>query len=328
MKKLLLSTIAIIAIALTGLKAQNSIWSFPPYFSKFNPGMQPPQPLPAPDFGQPTPFHYAGLPAEYSHNAMQDKDGNLLFFIVDGIIYDKNGYYMTTMDVWSGSGEILIVPDPTDCHLYHIFYDGIAHVNLTSHPFYFLLDMNNPTGSNSVSLANFPGIVNGGNSFVKNWYNQYAASQLRADGSRYVFINKYDMVHIFKIDASGLSLITTYANANPNFPSNYSSSNANRSEMEVIEVISPITGSPAYRLAFSYPSSNVSLGIKSNTVLNADIDFSTGNVISGSEEFTEYTYYNNEEAHVHGLEFSQDGIYYTFFTNLPLHTTQLLTSIQ
>ncbi|MBL1233202.1 MAG: T9SS type A sorting domain-containing protein [Flavobacteriales bacterium] len=307
MKKLLLSTIAIIAIALTGLQAQNSIWSFPPYFAKFNPGMQPPQPFPAPDFGQPTPVHYAGLPAEYSHNAMQDKDGNLLFFIVDGIIYDKNGYYMTTMDVWSGSGEILIVPDPTDCHLYHIFYDGIAHVNLTSHPFYFLLDMNNPTGSSSVSLANFPGIVNGGNSFVKNWYNQYAASQLRADGSRYVFINKYDMVHIFKIDASGLSLITTYANANPNFPSNYSSSNANRSEMEVIEVISPITGSPAYRLALSYPSSNVSLGIKSNTVLNADIDFSTGNVISGSEEFTEYTYYNNEEAHVHGLEFSQDG---------------------
>ena len=197
------------------------------------------------------------------------------------------------MDVWSGSGEILIVPDPIDCHLYHIFYDGIAHVNLTSHPFYFLLDMNNPTGSNSVSLANFPGIVNGGNSFVKNWYNQYAASQLRTDGSRYVFINKYDMVHIFKIDASGLSLITTYANSNPNFPSNYSSSNANRSEMEVIEVISPITSSPAYRIAYSSASNNQTQGVYSNLVINADLDYTTASVILGSEEYTDCLLYTS-----------------------------------
>ena len=308
-KKLLLSTIAIITIALTGLQAQNATWSLPPNYVDFS--FPPPQikPLPAPDFGQPTPFHYAGLPAEYSHNAMQDKDGNLLFFIVDGIVYDKDGYYMTTMDASTGSGEILIVPDPIDCHIYHIFYDGNLGMtmNLTSNPYYFMLDLNNPSGSISISLANFPGIVNGGNSFVKNMYNQYAASKLRPDNSRLVFVNKFSTVHIFKIDASGLSLLSTYEK-NPSFPlGGWKPDDGNRSEMEVIEVISPITSSPAYRIAYSSASNNQTQGVYSNLVINADLDYTTASVILGSEEYTEYLFLNNEEPFVHGLEFSEDG---------------------
>jgi len=303
-KSLLLFALSFL-ISMVGLQAQNNVWSLPTDYVKWVNGSPFKFSLPIPP--SPSPVDYQGQAAEYSHNAMQDIDGNLLFFIVDGIIYDKDGYYMTLMDYWSGSGEILIVPDPTDCHLYHIFYDGVAHVNLTSHPFYFLLDINNPSGSFPVSLANFPGIVNGGNSFVKNMYNQYAASKLRPDNSRLVFINKFSFVHIFKIDASGLSLLSTYEK-NPSFPlGGWNPSDRNRSEMEVIEVISPITSSLAYRIAYSSTSYNSSLGAYGSLVINADLDFTTGTVISGSEEYTEYLFLNNEEPFVHGLEFSEDG---------------------
>ena len=114
MKKIaFLFILSLLIVTQVTAQTQNSIVSLPPNFIQFSSTPpyfpSPPIPLPAPDFGLPTPFNYAGLPAEYSHNAMQDKDGNLLFFIVDGIIYDKDGYYMTTMDASTGSGEILIV---------------------------------------------------------------------------------------------------------------------------------------------------------------------------------------------------------------------------
>ncbi len=38
------------------------------------------------------PNRYHGNPAECVSNAMQDANGDLLFFIVDGMIYDKEGY--------------------------------------------------------------------------------------------------------------------------------------------------------------------------------------------------------------------------------------------
>lgn len=63
-----------------GLSAQtqNGVWSLTPNYSKVTTNnVLPPVPLP-------TANDYAGDEATNVSNAMQDADGNLLFFIVDG----------------------------------------------------------------------------------------------------------------------------------------------------------------------------------------------------------------------------------------------------
>ncbi len=80
-------------VGVLALKAQNHIWSLPGQSLKFPLGTGFPQlqPLPIPLIS-PWPEYYQGQQANYSHNAMQDAQGNLLFFIVDDKLYDKDGY--------------------------------------------------------------------------------------------------------------------------------------------------------------------------------------------------------------------------------------------
>jgi len=71
-------------------QSQNSIVSLPPNFVQYSqlPPFSPSQPLPLPSpGGQSGPFtpNYAGQISQFTHAAMQDKDGGVLFFIVDGI---------------------------------------------------------------------------------------------------------------------------------------------------------------------------------------------------------------------------------------------------
>ena len=49
------------------------------------------------------PSGYDGRAAEHAHNAMHDANGDLLFFIIDGYIFDKNGYLMS--DEMQGLGD-------------------------------------------------------------------------------------------------------------------------------------------------------------------------------------------------------------------------------
>ena len=105
MKKLIL-TFAHLLI-LTSLFAQpltqNTIWSLPPNYiehTQFGPVSQP-LPIPTDAFSPGSGFPndpndlsdgYDGQISEYSHNAMQDASGNILFFIVDDKVYNKDGY--------------------------------------------------------------------------------------------------------------------------------------------------------------------------------------------------------------------------------------------
>ncbi|MBW6482175.1 MAG: hypothetical protein K0B10_03855 [Vicingaceae bacterium] len=99
MKKLIL--IFAHLLILTSLFAQqNAIWSLPPNYAKFPIiGFPTLLPLPTQPFGSLNPANglpnYYGQQAGYTtHHAMQDQNGDLLFFIVDEIIYDKNGMGM------------------------------------------------------------------------------------------------------------------------------------------------------------------------------------------------------------------------------------------
>ena len=70
-------------------QTQNDFWSLPPNYYVNSSGSYlslPTGPVPGQD--------YQGQAAMHSHNAMQDANGNLLFFVIDGYVYDKDGYLM------------------------------------------------------------------------------------------------------------------------------------------------------------------------------------------------------------------------------------------
>ena len=78
--------------------------------------------------GLPLGHDYNGAPAQYAQNAQYDEHGKLLFFVVDGNIYDHEGYRMADNDqnanctdcLMRGISEISIVLVPGTCDRYYI----------------------------------------------------------------------------------------------------------------------------------------------------------------------------------------------------------------
>ncbi len=76
----------------------------------------------------PTGQDYNGATAQYAQNAQYDENGELLFFIVDGKIYDHAGYLMADNDatpnctdcLMKGIQEVSIVLVPGTCDKYYI----------------------------------------------------------------------------------------------------------------------------------------------------------------------------------------------------------------
>ncbi len=64
---------------------QSQMWSAPPYKISF------PAATAAPLPSSTNALEYQGQASDYTNNVMHDGNGNLLFFIVDGSVYDKNG---------------------------------------------------------------------------------------------------------------------------------------------------------------------------------------------------------------------------------------------
>lgn len=111
-------------------QTQNSIWSLPPNYYDFQ---NQPQSLPT----QPG-FNVVGLNyhpsnnnntiSEHSHAAMQDANGDLSFFVVDGVVYNKEGFYIGEFENQlinmyggaKGNAEVLIIPNPDNCQQYYI----------------------------------------------------------------------------------------------------------------------------------------------------------------------------------------------------------------
>lgn len=131
---------------------QNSLWTAPELFLNFNEDGQigdfslpiPPDAVPGDD--------YTGQTATNAHNAMHDQNGDLMFFIVDDGLYDKNGYGMAKLNLTSGAipgvkgySEICIVPDPANCEQYYIF--SSTHGNEARTPVYTVLDLSLPNAN-------------------------------------------------------------------------------------------------------------------------------------------------------------------------------------
>ncbi len=88
-----------------------------------------PDALPTP--AGPSGLDYAGQQAQYAANAWHHpQTGALLFFVVDGVVYDNEGYYLGSLNEFNdpysntkrimGFSEVSIVPDPGDCKRFYI----------------------------------------------------------------------------------------------------------------------------------------------------------------------------------------------------------------
>jgi len=289
---------------------QNNIWTMPQWYYRHTSNSY---------AALPASVDYPGTAATNTHNAMQDANGNLLFFIVDDIIYDKDGYmidymYYNSISV-KGTAEIAIVPDPGNCQRYYIIAAGRQNYAVgfsNKLPYYAVLDLSQPSmyysgrfgaltyngfGNTTSIAALTPGFVveasKQGGVFI-------AASKLRSDNTRLVFISNGYGIYRYKINSSGFSYDNYYL---PYGPCSFNQISV-RGEMELIELPG------GYRIAapfdyeyFSYPT--ITAG---QAIYTADLD-NSGTLIPGTNQYFVFNYTNTDvqRPYHHGLEFSPSG---------------------
>jgi len=294
--------------------AQNNVWTFPPNYSI---GLGTPSPLPTPGGyapGDPSQHNYILGPVKGSNNSMQDNNGNLLFFIESGKIYDSEGYYIA--DVGGSNVETGIVPVPDNCEQYYIITN--YRPNLFSYilyPNYKILDLSvaNPISLRKGAIIDVTtGVADPYNTGIDLTLNvnpvwNSAANKnvfmgtttLRADNTRFLFISSGVNVYRYKISSNGISF------DNYSFPLSaaISAGGEFHSELEIVEINNG--SSSKYRIAIPQRTDDAAFYVR---IIDLDIN---GNVISGTEKsidliaqpFTDGTPY------IKGLEFSPNGKY-------------------
>lgn len=105
-----------------------------------------------PNSGDPN-MSYQGQTPTNASNLITTPNNEILFFIVDQHIYNKNGYCLGNLNTSSddfnttesfqikGASEILIVPNPSNCQQYYIVSTKIENGIMFKRPYLFLLDM-------------------------------------------------------------------------------------------------------------------------------------------------------------------------------------------
>ncbi len=251
-------------------------------------------------------LNYAGEPAESCHNAMQDANGNLLFFMVDDKLYDKDGYFIDYV-AWNniqvkGTSEIVFVPDPVNCQKYYIIAAGRAIYDASfasKTPFIAILDL---SLTNIYSPGRFGALElsSSGTAAKLPYYNQIsvkdgsvyiAASKLRNDNSRFVFVSSEVGIYRYKIDNAGFY----YDNYFLPYNTSGSESIGYRGEMELVEM-----SNGNYRISSIFPG--ITLGTQ--VLYSAELD-NTGTLISSSANI--FGVSGGTEMSIRGLEYSPSG---------------------
>jgi len=285
---------------------------------------------------------YDGQLADYASNMMLNPQGEVEFFIVDGIIYDGEGNYINSMSISggqlaTGASEMVIVPDPANCDRYYLIAAAVTQSIYKKVPYVFLLDMSLPNeqvcndcshfgalvlqncpGSNfqdyalpvsCVESATIPPDPSPGK--ISNCF--IAASELQQGSFHWVFISNTWGIFRFKIDANGFN----YDNHYISFPNASFNPYNIRSEMELVSL--PGGG---FRIAAPYQYEG---GIFNNVgiwemLFVAELD-ANGNYINTTQDlFPMYQVLSggtSDRAALKGIEFSENGdrIYVTHTTN-------------
>jgi Secretion system C-terminal sorting domain len=315
--------------------AQNAILTLPPRY--YNPVAQTFQLLPTQSWG------YNGQASDFAHAGMQDANGGLKFFVVDHSVYDHDGYLIE--ELWGANpfssflkplAEVTIVPDPANCDRYYIFgatksvFCGFS----SELPYYALLDLSLPNVYNSSrkgALIPFHQDLSGVPSYVKSidslvtGLNQgdpkqggcyFAASKVRSNHSRFVFISNGYGIYRFKIDASGFQY------DNYHIPFHYPSFNQQRGARAEMELVELSNGN--YRLAVPYLNAGNGGLPGGHSIFMVELNPS-GVQIGAMRLITLPSASIGNDLTMRGLEFSPDGSY-LYFTHtidpLSPHTVQ------
>lgn len=261
------------------------------------------------------PDDYQWQAATTNHNSMCDAQGNLQFFVVDGIVYDKDSYYIgeiyynTTFGRLKGCSEVAIVPDPGNCQRYYIFTANVNGGYTITEPFYAILDMSQPSDYYAGRMGR---LVNWGGSTtaqpikpiigsLNSWSRAnpgYAVSKLRSDNTRLLYL--YDGITTFwrlKITSSGI----VYDNYMQEVGTGLSNNTTSETELISIE-----NGKYRYACVYNIPATGTVAARQ--VVYVADMDAS-GNVLSYFEVPYSASSTITTDGFVHGLEFSPNGRY-------------------
>jgi hypothetical protein len=318
MKKVfLLVTLLLGSAGSTVLQAQNPLTSLPPFI--YDPKFRFPEPLPtfSSPFNPTDPaLGYQGQPAQISHNIQHDIDGNLAFFIVDNMVYDRSGRAIGNLgDHVRGTDETVIVPDPSNCQRYFIFLGGglYSSTGNSFFPYYSVVNMDFSLNGNfstdvgtstegfletfeAVDLRNV--LINPRyDETVKDISPNFAVSKLRADNTRYVFISNARRVYKMIIDANG-NLIYNNENFAVEGVATVGSPKTSRTEFELHEF-----SNGTYRMAIPYADGDNAMALE---IINLD---NTGMPIAGTRQ--NVVLQPNDI--IKGVEFSPNGeiVYFT-----------------
>ncbi len=126
--RIVVNAVILFAIAMDGF-SQNPLLGIGNKICDMNDGMNsiPTENLPTPDIccGLDASYFYNGTVSSKNQTVQFDKNGELLFFIVDGIIYDRDGYLIADAGnceenecypcLWNQSHQIISTPFPEKC---------------------------------------------------------------------------------------------------------------------------------------------------------------------------------------------------------------------
>ncbi|MCF8415013.1 MAG: T9SS type A sorting domain-containing protein [Crocinitomicaceae bacterium] len=286
---------------------------------------------------------YDGQTPTNASNMIVDAQGEVKFFIIDDIIFDKNGYIISSLESYEntpvkGASEIVIVPNPNNCSQYYIITTEVDNSIYQKTPYIYLLDMSllneNPPSNASCQFYGalvqlgvstkgiavksiIPGFEFDDASPGKQSNIFIAASDLTSSNDRFVFISNGLGIYRLKIGTNGV----TYDGPVLPFSSPTFNPYLSRSEMELVKL-----SNGNYRIACPYETQQVLTGNSINgteiwqKLLTAELD-PTGNLIGSSiKEFSfivnnisSIPYYSS----LKGIEFSDNGnyLYVTHSTN-------------
>lgn len=297
---------------------QSRLWSLPPYQLKF----------PTLSLTSLPTNGYTGLPAQYATNAMHDANGNLLFFIVDHTVYDRNGRWINDIymppqfssnnPLVQGTSEWLIVPVPGSCKKYFLVAGGYttftANVGGLPIPLYVTLDLS-LTGADPLADGGIPNniatvLTTTNTSTYPQGSISLAVTPTLANGNRFLYVCDNSKIYRFLVTSTGIA----YDNyTTPGLPDALiGNGSICRSEMEIVKL-----SNGNFRLAVGYEVVGTFCppGFPYHAVYWGD--FNSAGVLVNFQDFP-FDCSGGPVDFVKGLEFSPDGRYlYVSHTSAP-----------
>lgn len=323
---LALINMGLFATSLYGQGNNNTI-SLAPNFWKQSGGINPLPSGPNQGFGQ----DYDGSPAEFTHASIQDENGDLLFFVVDGVVYDKEGYLIDVMEsgfitnglptLATGNSEVLIVPNPFDCYQYYLFSASMYPSGNNFEPLYGILDLSlsninypNRNGamiplSSTESMQSLAAItpnyeqitgVTPINRGVLNMY--YATTYDCCKENNLVFLSSTRGIIIYEITPNGI-IYHSFLDYGFNDVFGRAGTSGQRGEMEAI-----VIDNEKIRVAAPFEYENFSVSETGVAIYFADLNLD-GSLIPGTENHILLPKATAEsiDPYINGIEFSPSG---------------------